>query len=78
VAIEEIVTQHEAGGIAADELPPNEEASGEPLRGGLLAITERESPVGSVAQSRRKAGKSWGVPMIRISRIPDSISVEIG
>jgi hypothetical protein len=79
VAVEEVVAEDKGGGFVADELGADVEGLGEALRARLFGVLERRPELGAVAEeAAERAAGPCGVEMIRISRIPASISTESG
>ena len=78
MAVEDVVAQDQADGLAADEVAADEEGVGQAARIGLLDIGELQPPLAAVPQQGPKAGSASGVLMTRISRMPASISIESG
>ena len=60
VAVEDVVAQHQAGGIVADELLADEEGLRESVRRRLLRVFEAHAVVGAVAQQAPEAGQVLG------------------
>ena len=56
----------------------DEEGLGETVGARLLGVGEVDAEPGAVAEQPDEASASWGVVITRMSRIPASISVEIG
>ena len=59
-AVEDVVAQHEAGAVVADELLADDEGLREAVGGGLLGVFEVDAVVGAVAQEAFEAGEVVG------------------
>lgn len=75
---EDVVAQDEGAGIVADELLADDEGLGETIRRGLYGVAQIDAPAAAVPRSCSKRGVSWGVEMMRMSRIPASMRVLSG
>ena len=78
LAIENVVAQDQCDRVVADEVAANDERLGKAFGLGLLGVREVQAPLRSIAQQSLKPGRSWGVEINRISRIPASINVDSG
>ena len=61
--------------VVADELPADDERLGEPLGLRLHGIVNTDAQLAAVAEQALNDGRSCGVEMSRMSRMPASISV---
>ena len=59
-AVEDVVAEHEAGAVVADELLADDEGLREAVGGGLLGVFEVDAVVGAVAQEAFEAGEVVG------------------
>ena len=75
VAVEEVVAEHQGAGVVADEVGADDEGLGEAVRAGLDGVAEVEPHWLPSPRSCSKRGVSWGVEMMRMSRMPASIRV---
>ena len=64
--------------IAADEVAADQEGLREPVRARLHRIVRFDAPLRAVAEQLLEARRVLGVVMIRMSRMPASISVDSG
>jgi hypothetical protein len=78
VAVEDVVAQHQGGGRVADEIGADDEGLGQAVRAGLARRSPGSAPTAAVAEQLLEAGRVLGVEMIRMSRMPASISVVSG
>jgi hypothetical protein len=78
VTVEDVVAEDQRRRRSGDEIGADDIGLGEPLRPRLLRIGQGQAPARSVAEQVAEPSKSCGVEMIRISRIPASMSVDNG
>ena len=64
--------------VVADEILADDERLRQPLGPRLHGVSKRSPSCAPSPSSSRKRGRSSGVEMIRMSRIPASISVDSG
>jgi len=75
-AVEDVVAQDERGGIAAQEVPPDEKCLGQSLGFRLLGVTEVEAELRAVAEQR---AKPWHILRRRDEQhVPDAREHERG
>lgn len=77
-AEEDVVPQHQRAGFTGNEILAEDEGPRQPLRARLPGIAEADAEAGPVPQQLLEQRQVMGGETIRISRIPASISTEIG
>ena len=77
-AVENVVAKDERHLVVADEFLTENKGLGESIGDFLLHVGEGAAPLAAVAKQALEPGRSWGVEMIRMSRIPLIISVDKG
>ena len=78
VAVEDVVAEDQSDAVVADEVAADDEGLGQSRGLGLRGVGEVEAQLRAVAEQRSNSGRSCGVEMIRMSRMPASISVDSG
>jgi hypothetical protein len=78
LTVKDVVAQDQAARVFADELFANDESLRQTVRTRLLGIGQLDAVQAAVTQQLAEAWQSSGVEIIRISRIPASISTDSG
>lgn len=78
VAEEDVVSQNEGTAVARDESLANDERLRKPVRRRLDGIGKRNAKLGPVSKKILERGKSSGVDIRRMSRIPAIMSTLSG
>ena len=77
-AVEDVVPQHQGCGIAVEEVLAQQECLGQAFGPGLDDIVKTHAEVVAVAEQAGEGGLVLGVVMMRISRSPAFMRVEMG
>jgi len=78
MTVEDVVAEHQRHALAAHESLADEEGLGQAFGTRLLGIGQREAHCAPSPSNRSNSGRSSGVEISRMSRIPASIRVESG
>ncbi len=78
LTVKDVIAQYQTARIVADELLADDKGLRQAIGTWLLGISQLDAVQTSISRSLRKQGKSSGVEIIRISRIPASISTDSG